>query len=171
MLEEKHELHKEDVLTVADELRAEQLAPLEHDDAVSDHAVVVPELESDSQLIEGLALRADPDQQEEEKEHADDLRATAAEATDPVDTLRHPQDAETAAVSNGPGTARIPPQKGNWGQHRQTDRISGISAAVSGFPLAASFRGKRKGGPDRRSHRFHPQRQRRGPDRSRRGAR
>ena len=121
MLEEKHELHKEDVLTVADELRAEQLAPLEHDDAVSADAVSVSELESDSQLIEGLALRADPDQPEDEQEEADDLRATAAEVTDPVDTLQHPQDAELAAVSNVPGTARIPPQKGSWGA-ASTDR-------------------------------------------------
>jgi len=118
MLEEKHALHKEDVLTVAEELRAEQLAPMELDETISADAaetVLVPELESGSLSIADLALRAD--QQEAEQQKAGDHTAPAAvsEIASQVDAALSAQDLELAAVSNAQGTAPMPPQKPGWG--------------------------------------------------------
>ncbi len=129
MLEEKHELHKEDVLTVAEELRAEQLAPMELDEAISAEAaetVLVPELESGSLSIADLALRADQqeaEQQEAEQRKAGDPTASAAvsEIASQVDATLGAQDPELAAVSNAQGTAPMPPQQPGWGA-ASTDR-------------------------------------------------
>jgi len=119
MLEEKHELHKEDVLNVAEELRAEQLAPMERDETVpSDaaEAALVPELESGSLSTADLALRVD-------QQEADEDPSTAAvlEVANQVDATLSAQDPELAAVSNGRGAAQIPPQKPGWGA-ASTDR-------------------------------------------------
>ena len=119
MLGEKHELHKEDVLTVAEELRAEQLAPMERDETVpSDaaEAVLVSELESGSLSTADLALRVD---QQEEDEHP--ATAAVSEVANQVGATLSAQDPELAAVSNGRGTAQIPPQKPGWGA-ASTDR-------------------------------------------------
>ncbi len=120
MLEEKHELHKEDVLNVAEELRAEQLAPMERDETVpSDaaEAALVSELESGSLSIADLALRVDP-------QEADEHPATAAvsEVANQAGATLSAQDPELAAVSNGRGTAHIQPQKPGWGAAASTDR-------------------------------------------------
>ncbi|MGI9320490.1 MAG: AAA family ATPase, partial [Thiogranum sp.] len=108
MLEETHELHKEDVLTVAEELRAEQLAPMERDEVVpadAAEAVMVSEPERDSLSITDLALRADP-------QEAGDQSASASETADQVDATLSAQDPELAAVGNGQGTtAPMPPQE------------------------------------------------------------
>jgi len=129
MLEEKHELHKEDVLTVAEELRAEQLAPMDLDETTSSDAaetVRVPELESGSLSIADLALRADQqeaEQQEAEQQIAGDHTASAAvsEIAGQVDATLSAQDPELAAVSNAQGTAPMPPQKPGW-RAASTDR-------------------------------------------------
>jgi hypothetical protein len=120
-------LHKEDVLAVAAELRAEQLAPMERDEidpADAAEAVKGSAPERDSLSITDLALRADPqeaEQQEEEQqegEHreAGDQSATASETADQVDATLSAQDPELAAVSNGRGTtAPMSPQEPAWG--------------------------------------------------------
>ena len=128
MLGEKHELHKEDVLTVADELRAEQLAPMELDETVSADAaktVLVPELQSGSLSIADLALRADQqeadqqeaDQQEADQQEAGDHPDTAAvsEIANQVDATPSAQDPELLALGNGRGPAPISPQQPGWG--------------------------------------------------------
>jgi len=151
MLEEKHELHKEDVLTVAEELRAEQLAPMERDEMVpadAAEAVMVSEPERDSLSITDLALRADP--QEAKQQEAGDQSATASETADQVDATLSAQDPELAAVSNGLGTTvPRPPQEPAWGasftdesglrhQHSR-QRLSGVGE----FP--GQLRGRRPG--------------------------
>jgi len=139
MLAEKHELHKDDVLTVADELRAEQLAPMELDETVSADAaetVLVPELESGSPSIADLALRAD--QQEADQQEAGDHPDSAAvsEIADQVDATPSAQDPERLALGNGRGPAPISPQQPGWGaasadkpglrDQRSRQRLSGV---------------------------------------------
>jgi len=117
MLEEKHELHKADVLNVAEELRAEQLAPMELDETVpTDAAEAAPVLESDSLSIADLALRAS---QQDLDEHP--ATAVVPEVANQVDAALSAQDPELAAVSNGRGRAQIPLQKPGWGA-AATDR-------------------------------------------------
>jgi len=151
MLEEKHELHKEDVLTVAEELRAEQLAPMERDEMVpadAAEAAMVSEPERDSLSITDLALRVDP--QEAELQEAGDQSATASETADQVDATLSAQDPELAAVSIGRGTTVPgPPQEPAWDasytgkpglrhQHSR-QRLSGVGE----FP--GQLRGRRPG--------------------------
>ena len=132
MLGEKHELHKADVLTVADELRAEQLAPMELDETVSaDAAETVPELESGSLSIADLALRAD---QQEAGDHPD--TAAVSEIANQVDATPSAQDPELLALGNGRGPAPISPQQPGWGaasadkpglrDQRSRQRLSGV---------------------------------------------
>lgn len=116
MLEEKHELHKEDVLSVEAELRAEQLAPMERDE--TDNAAEVtplPEPGSESMSIADLSLRAD--QLEAELQEAGDHPAIAAvsDVANLVDETLSAQEPEFAAVSNGRGAAATPPPKTGWG--------------------------------------------------------
>jgi len=70
MLEEKHHLHKADVLSVAAELRAEQLAPMEAGEsgaADAQQGQLLEELETGASVAE-LALRMDPQEVERLKE-------------------------------------------------------------------------------------------------------
>jgi putative secretion ATPase (PEP-CTERM system associated) len=76
MLEEKHDLHKADILAVAAELRAEQLAPMEAGEsgpADVQEAQLLAELETGSSSTAELALRMDP--QEVERLEAEELSA------------------------------------------------------------------------------------------------
>jgi type II secretory pathway predicted ATPase ExeA len=118
MLEETHELHKEDVLSVEQELRAEQLAPMERDETVPTDpakAAGVPELEGGSLSIADLALRVD--QREAEQQEAGDHPVTAAvsEVANQLDATPGAQEPELAAVSSERSTARILPQETGWG--------------------------------------------------------
>ncbi len=64
-MEKKHKLDRDDVLEVADALRAERLAPLGGDQATATGTVdtgLVPELETGTLTLDDLVLRADPQQ-------------------------------------------------------------------------------------------------------------
>lgn len=112
MLEEKHELDKEDVLTVAEELRAEQLAPMGCDDGErADTAELVPaELERDSQSVADLALRVDPQEAGED--------APPVEVTDLANEERATSGTpapEHEASSKAARRAQIPEQRPDCG--------------------------------------------------------
>ena len=123
MLEEKHDLDKEDVLTVAEELRAEQLAPMEHRDTASADSEelesVAVEQEGDSESIAELALRMDPEEIADHGVQAEDSEAVEQEDETATSGV---EDTGREAVAKAAGSTRTPGREPGRGT-ASTDRL------------------------------------------------
>ena len=134
-MEKKHKLDRNDVLEVAEALRAEQLAPLGGDQAAATGTVdagLVPELENETLTPDDLALRADPEKPPLVVPVPPEAVAKIEERTD---TWYTKQTAVNSGQS-GPGAARassrvVSGRSGNRGAlHRQRNRPSSAVGPV-----------------------------------------
>ena len=134
-MEKKHKLDRDDVLEVAEALRAEQLAPLGSDQAAATGAVdagLVPELENGTLTLDDLALRADPEQPPFVVPVPPEAVAKIEEKTD----TWHTKQTTVNSGQSGPGAARassriVPGRSGNSeAPHRQRSRPSSVAGRV-----------------------------------------
>jgi len=134
-MEKKHKLDRDDVLEVAEALRAEQLAPLGSDQAAATGTVdagLVPELENGTLTLDDLALRADPEQPPLVVPVPPEAVTKIEERTDTWYTKQ----TTVNSGQSGPGAARassriVPGRSGNSGApYRQRSRPSPAAGRV-----------------------------------------